>query len=122
MASTKSRSEARRRRHERVRKHVAGTDERPRLSVFKSVGDIYVQIINDVAGCTLVSASSIDHDLRSQMAGLNKTEQARQVGQAVANRAKALGIQQVVFDRGGYRYIGRVKALADAAREGGLEF
>jgi large subunit ribosomal protein L18 len=84
--------------------------------------EIYVQLIDDNVGHTLVSASSIDHDLRSKADGLKKTEQARLVGKTMAERAKAKGIEQVVFDRGGYRYIGRVKALADAAREGGLEF
>ena len=106
----------------RVRKNVAGTPERPRLNVFRSLAEIYAQVIDDEAGKTLVSASTIDHELRAKMDGLKKTEQARLVGKAVAERAKAKGIQQVVFDRGGYRYIGRVKALADAAREGGLEF
>ncbi|MBN2550609.1 MAG: 50S ribosomal protein L18 [Anaerolineales bacterium] len=122
MSTNKSRSSARERRHIRVRKHLAGTPERPRLNVFRSVAEIYAQVIDDEAGHTLVSASSIDHELRAKAAGLKKTEQARLVGKALAERAKAQGIQKVVFDRGGYRYIGRVKALADAAREGGLEF
>lgn len=122
MPSNKSRSEARLRRHARVRKHVHGTPERPRLCVFRSMEEIYAQVIDDQAGNTLVSASSIDSELRSKTDGKNKTEQARLVGKMVAERAKAKGIDQVVFDRGGFRYIGRVKALADAAREGGLEF
>lgn len=122
MAAKDSRSIARARRHDRVRKKVAGTPERPRLNVFRSVAEIYAQVIDDQSGHTLVSASSIDHELRSQMAGLKKTEQARLVGKALAERARAHGIQKVVFDRGGFRYIGRVKALADGAREGGLEF
>jgi large subunit ribosomal protein L18 len=122
MATNKSRSVARNRRHARVRKNIHGTPERPRLNVFRSLAEIYVQVIDDEAGRTLVSASSVDHDLRAKMKSLKKSEQARLVGQAVAERAKALGIQQVVFDRGGYRYQGRVKALAEAAREGGLEF
>jgi large subunit ribosomal protein L18 len=122
MATNKTRSVARNRRHARVRKNVHGTPERPRLNVFRSLAEIYVQVIDDEAGRTLVSASSVDHDLRAKMKSLKKSEQARLVGQAVAERAKALGIQQVVFDRGGYRYQGRVKALAEAAREGGLEF
>jgi large subunit ribosomal protein L18 len=92
------------------------------LNVFRSLSDIYAQVIDDAAGHTLVSASSIDQELRPNMVGLKKTEQARLVGKALAQRAKAKGIEKVVFDRGGYRYIGRVKALADAAREGGLEF
>jgi large subunit ribosomal protein L18 len=122
MAKKKSRSQARIRRHIRVRRKVAGTPERPRLNVFRSLSDIYAQVIDDEAGVTLVSASSIDKELRSQMKGLNKTEQAGLVGKSLAERAKEKGVQQVVFDRSGYRYIGRVKALADGAREGGLEF
>lgn len=122
MATNKSRLEARSRRHARVRKKVHGTAERPRLCVYRSLQEIYAQVIDDEAGNTLISASSIDHELRSQTAGLKKSDQARLVGKAVAERARAKGIKTVVFDRGGYRYIGRVKALADAAREGGLDF
>lgn len=122
MARNKSRSAARIKRHTRVRGRVTGTSERPRLNVFRSLSDIYAQVIDDTAGHTLVSASSIDQQLRTGLKGLNKTEQARKVGKELAERAKAKGIQKVVFDRGGYRYIGRVKALADGAREGGLEF
>lgn len=122
MASTKSRSIARIRRHARVRKTVSGTPERPRLNVYRSMAEIYAQVIDDEAGNTLVSASSIDHELRTKMDGLKKTDQARLVGKLIAERALAKGIELVVFDRGGYRYIGRVKALADAAREGGLKF
>jgi large subunit ribosomal protein L18 len=120
--ATKTRSEARIRRHIRVRKKVFGTPQRPRLNVFKSLSQIYVQIIDDVAGHTLVSASTLDQELREKMKGLKKSEQAKLVGLAVAERAKSKGITTVVFDRGGYRYIGRVKALADGAREGGLQF
>jgi large subunit ribosomal protein L18 len=101
---------------------VTGTPQRPRLCVFRSTEQIYVQVIDDQAGRTLVSASSIDQELRAKLDGLKKVEQARLVGKTVAERARDKGIQQVVFDRGGFRYIGRVKALADAAREGGLEF
>ena len=122
MATNKSRSIARVRRHKRVRKQVSGTLEQPRLAVFRSVSEIYAQLIDDKAGRTLTSASSIDHKLRPQMDGLKKVEQAKLVGKKVAERAKSQGITRVVFDRGGFRYIGRVKALADAAREGGLEF
>jgi len=118
----KTRLIARRKRHQRVRKHVIGTPERPRLNVFRSLTDIYAQVIDDQAGVTLVSASSIEKDLRSKMKGKTKTEQAALIGKAVADRAKSEGIQKVVFDRGGYQYMGRVKALADGAREGGLEF
>jgi large subunit ribosomal protein L18 len=122
MCAKKSREESRVKRHARVRKHISGTPERPRLNVYRSVAEIYAQVIDDRAGMTLVAASSIDQELRTQMAGLKKNEQARLVGKTLADRAKAKGINQVVFDRGGYRYIGRVKALADGAREGGLEF
>lgn len=122
MSSQKSRSEARQRRHVRVRKSLAGKSDRPRLNVFRSVAEIYAQLIDDEAGKTLISASSIDHDLREKMKSLKKADQARLVGKTIAERAKAHGITTVVFDRGGYRYIGRVKALADGAREGGLVF
>jgi large subunit ribosomal protein L18 len=118
----KSRSKARIHRHERVRKTVSGTLERPRVAVFRSLAEIYVQVIDDVAGVTLVSASTVDKELRSQMVGLKKSEQAAKVGEALAERAKAKGITKIVFDRGGFRYIGRVKALADGARKGGLDF
>lgn len=117
-----TRSEARLRRHARVRKFLAGTPERPRLCVFRSLADIYAQVIDDEAGNTVASASSIDHELREQIKGKTKTDQAKMVGALVAERAKAKGITQVVFDRGGFRYHGRVKALADAAREAGLDF
>jgi large subunit ribosomal protein L18 len=118
----KTRSIARVRRHVRVRKSVTGTQERPRLNVFRSVTEIYAQVIDDHSGHTLVAASSVDGELRKKMKGLNKTEQAKLVGQAVAERAKSKGITTVVFDRGGFRYMGRVKALADGARESGLQF
>jgi len=120
--AAKNRSAARIRRHARVRKHVSGTPARPRLSVFRSLSEIYAQVIDDEAGKTLVSASSIDAELRVKMKGLKKVEQARVVGEAIAERAKGTGITSIVFDRGGFRYTGRVKALADAAREGGLQF
>ena len=117
-----SRSIARVRRHARVRKNLMGTAERPRLNVFRSLSGIYAQVIDDQAGRTLISASSVDRDLREKMKGLKKSEQAKMVGQTLAERAKGKGIESVVFDRGGYRYIGRVKAFADGAREGGLQF
>jgi large subunit ribosomal protein L18 len=122
MGTNKSRSESRERRHKRVRKHIKGTPMMPRLNVFRSLAEIYAQVIDDEAGQTLVSASSIDGELRKSMEGKKKSEQARLVGKAIAERAKAKGISKVVFDRGGYRYLGRVKALADGARDGGLEF
>jgi len=122
MAKKKTRSVARIRRHARIRKQVSGTTERPRLNVFRSLKEIYAQVIDDGDGVTLVSASTIDKELRAQMGSLNKSEQAALVGKAVAERANEKGIESVVFDRGGYRYIGRVKALAEGARKGGLKF
>ena len=117
-----SRKEQRLRRHARVRKYINGTSERPRVAVFRSSAEIYAQVIDDVAGSTLASASTIDRSLTEQIKSLSKTEQSRLVGKLVAERAKEKGITQVVFDRGGFRYIGRVKALAEAAREAGLVF
>lgn len=118
----KTRSEARIRRHARVRKDVQGTTRRPRLSVFRSLSEIYAQVIDDEAGHTIASASSIDQDLRGKMKDLKKSEQAKLVGKMVAERAMSKGIKAVVFDRGGFKYSGRVKSLAEGAREGGLEF
>ena len=106
-------------RHERVRGKISGTPERPRLSVFRSEKHIYAQIIDDVAGKTLVSASSVEKDFEGL--GSNK-EAARKVGKTVAERAFKAGIEEVVFDRGGYIYHGRVQELAEGAREGGLKF
>lgn len=120
--ATKNRAVARIRRHARVRKNLAGTPERPRLNVYRSITEIYVQVIDDQSGHTLVAASSVDGELRQKMNGLSKTEQAKLVGQTVADRAKSKGITSVVFDRGGFRYMGRVKALAEGARENGLQF
>ena len=114
--------EARKRRHERIRRHIHGTAERPRLNVFRSLDHIYVQVIDDDMGNTLVAASTLDPELREQLDGLNKAQQATRVGQLVAQRALDRGLKKVVFDRGGYPYHGRVKALADGARDGGLEF
>ncbi len=122
MSKKSSRTQAREKRHARVRKQILGTNDRPRLNVFRGIVHIYAQVIDDQEGHTLVSASTIDQELRTKLAGLKKTEQARLVGQALAERAKEKGILKVVFDRGGYRYMGRVKALADGAREKGLEF
>ena len=101
---------------------MQGTQQRPRLSVFRSLSEIYAQVIDDQTGHTIVSASTIDQELRVKVKGLNKSEQAKMVGKVVAERAKTKGVQAVVFDRGGFKYSGRVKALADGAREGGLEF
>ena len=117
---SKQRLLSRRRRHQRVRKRVMGTAERPRLAVFRSDRHITAQLIDDVGGRTLVAAGTVERDLRSG-ATANK-EAAAAVGRLLAERAKAAGIQRVVFDRGGFLYHGRVAALADAAREAGLEF
>lgn len=117
-----NRAKARARRHTHIRQRVEGTPERPRLNVFRSLSHIYAQVIDDRAGTTLASASTIDQDVRGQVAGLKKTEQARLVGKVIAERALAKGIKQVVFDRGGYQYHGRIQALAEAARKAGLEF
>ena len=111
---------ARARRHLRVRKKVSGTTARPRLVVTRSSRHIYVQVVDDVAGRTLASASTMEADLRSSDG--DKTAKARKVGELVADRAKAAGVATVVFDRAGNKYAGRVAALADGAREGGLEF
>ena len=122
MAKKKTRAEARKRRHDRVRRTVIGTAKKPRLNVFRSLNEIYVQVIDDTKGHTLVSASTIDNELKKKFKGMNKKEQAKLVGETIAERAKKKGIKNVVFDRGGYKYIGRVAALADGAREKGLEF
>ena len=111
---------ARRRRHRRIRKKLRGTTARPRLSVFRSLNHIYAQVIDDTSGRTLAAASSLDDAVHSSSTA--KTDRAKAVGAAIAERAKAAGISQVVFDRGGYLYHGRVQALADAARDAGLEF
>jgi len=107
-------------RHNRVRKSVVGTAERPRLCVYRSLNHIYCQLIDDSKGHTLVSASTLDHELKSD--SKKKAETAAVVGKIIAKRASEHGIKKVVFDRGGYQYHGRVKALADAARKAGLEF
>lgn len=112
---------ARKRRHRRVRKHVSGTARRPRMNIFRSSRNIFVQVIDDVDGRTLVSCSTIDREVAPKLADLNKTEAARIVGQTIAERAKEAGITAVVFDRGGFKYTGRVAAVAQAAREAGLE-
>ncbi len=109
-------------RHERVRRKVSGTPERPRLSVYRSLNHIYAQIIDDVAGKTLVSCSTMDKTLTETIKDLTKSEAAKVVGQEVAKRALENGITEVVFDRGGYIYMGRVQCVADGAREAGLKF
>jgi len=113
---------ARLRRHRRVRARVSGTPQRPRLSVFRSLSHLYVQLIDDVAGRTLVAASTLDEEIRRKESPGNKSAMSKMVGELLARRARDKGIKEIVFDRGGYLYHGRVKALAEAARAGGLEF
>lgn len=114
--------EALKRRHVRIRKKVSGTPQRPRLCVFRSLKHIYAQVIDDVAGHTLASVSTLDGEIKAEVQGKTKTERAKLVGALIAGRARAKGLGRVVFDRGGYKYHGRVKQLAEAAREAGLEF
>jgi large subunit ribosomal protein L18 len=115
-----SRTAARVKRHQRIRLRMTGTTGRPRLAVFRSLNQIYAQVIDDSNGRTLASASSLEKGTRDLTA--TKSEQAKVVGRLVAERARAAGVEQVVFDRAGFRYHGRVRALADAAREAGLDF
>lgn len=122
MIKKESKNERRLRRHKRVRKKVFGTPERPRLCVFRSNKHIYAQIIDDTIGHTLVSASTLDPELREKLQKTWNKEAAREVGKLIAKRALEKGIKKVVFDRGGYKYHGRVKELAEGAREGGLVF
>ena len=117
-----SRDLHRKRVHARVRTKVSGTPERPRLSVYRSIGHIYVQVIDDRSGKTLASASSVDGETKKNLKGGGNMAAAKVIGKNIAERAKSAGISKVVFDRGGYKYHGRVKALADAAREAGLQF
>jgi large subunit ribosomal protein L18 len=120
MTSLASRSAARHKRHARLRLRVAGSTARPRLAIFRSLNHIYAQVIDDATGRTLAAASSLEPDMRSAKG--SKSSDASAVGRMVAERARAAGIGQVVFDRAGFRYHGRVKSLADAAREAGLDF
>jgi large subunit ribosomal protein L18 len=122
MKKTRSARAARVRRHIRVRARLAGTAERPRLAVFRSLNHIYAQIIDDSAGHTLVSATDLEAAVRSRRDGKKKSEIAALVGESLAEKAKGKGIASVVFDRGGFKYHGRVKALAESARKGGLTF
>jgi large subunit ribosomal protein L18 len=115
-----SRTASRVKRHTRIRLRLAGTGGRPRLAVFRSLNHIYAQVIDDASGSTLAAASSLEPTLKTQTG--TKTEDAKRVGQLVAERAKAAGIEQVVFDRAGFKYHGRVRSLAEAAREAGLDF
>lgn len=109
-------------RHRRVRRKLAGTKSRPRLCVFRSLNHIYAQLIDDSAGQTLVSVSTLDCQVRDKCDGMGKSKEAEMVGTLLAEKALDKGVKQVVFDRGGYKYHGRVKALAEAARKAGLEF
>ena len=112
----------RQRRHARVRKKISGTAETPRLNVYRSLNHIYVQLIDDVKGVTLCSASTMEKDVKAEIKDMTKTEAAKAVGKRAAEKALANGIKEVVFDRGGYLYTGRVQAVADGAREAGLNF
>lgn len=118
---SKTRELGRQRRHERIRKRVTGTQERPRFSVYRSLSNIYAQIIDDASGTTVVAASTLDGQVK-EIVQKGNTKAASEVGKLVAMRAQEKGIKKVVFDRSGYLYHGRIKALADAAREAGLEF
>ena len=122
MFNKRDRNEVRKIRHERVRKKISGTPDRPRLCVFRSNKHIYAQIIDDVAGNTLVAASTVEKDIASQLTECDKKGEAKVVGKVIAERAIKAGIKEVVFDRGGYIYTGRVAELAAGAREGGLDF
>lgn len=117
-----NRNKARLQRHQRVRKKIFGVNGKPRLCVYRSLSEIYAQIIDDQKGVTLVSSSSIDPELKEKIGKMTKVQQAAEVGKLLAERATGKKISTVVFDRGGYQYIGRVKALAEAARETGLKF
>ncbi|MDO8588645.1 MAG: 50S ribosomal protein L18 [Armatimonadota bacterium] len=118
----RTKEEMRQRRHGRVRRTVTGTSERPRLNVYRSLCHIYAQVVDDTSHAVLASASTVDKELKSKVKTGGNVESARMVGELVAKRAKEKGVEKVVFDRGGYRYHGRVKSLADGAREAGLEF
>ena len=120
MANTADVRIARKSRHSRIRKKVAGTDVRPRLSVYRSLKYIYAQLLDDVAGRTMLSVSSLNPEIKGRSG--SKTDDAKLVGETIGKKAREQGIEHVVFDRGGYKYHGRVKALADAAKEAGLKF
>ncbi|UNC90951.1 50S ribosomal protein L18 [Candidatus Contubernalis alkaliaceticus] len=122
MFRKESRNLLRKKRHMRIRSKISGTADQPRLNVFRSSSQIYAQIIDDLSGTTVVSASSLDHELAGKLEGLDKKGKAKKVGELLAQRALDKGVQTVIFDRGGYRYHGRVKSLADGAREVGLKF
>jgi large subunit ribosomal protein L18 len=120
MTQVASRGAARQKRHERIRLRLSGAPDRPRLAVFRSLNNIYAQVIDDTTGRTLAAASSLEKELKAIKA--KKSDEAKTVGRLIAERAKSAGVERVVFDRAGFRYHGRIKSLADAAREAGLEF
>ena len=122
MISKKSRAEVRAKKHRRLRAHISGTPQRPRLAVFRSNNHMYAQIIDDTAGNTLVSASTLDAEVKNTIKKTNDMEAAKALGTEIAKRAEGKGIKEVVFDRGGFIYAGKISALADAAREAGLAF
>ncbi|AOZ97091.1 large subunit ribosomal protein L18 [Butyrivibrio sp. INlla18] len=122
MVSKESRQKIRVKKHMKIRNRFSGTAERPRLAVFRSNNHVYAQVIDDVAGKTLVSASTLEKDIKAELKNTDDIDAASKIGDVVAKRAIEKGIKAVVFDRGGYIYHGKVKALADAAREAGLEF
>lgn len=122
MFSKIDKNAVRKARHHRLRRDINGTQERPRLNVYRSTNHIYAQVIDDIRGCTLASASTLDAEVKAQLEGKNKTDAAKLVGSVVGKRALEKGVKQVVFDRGGYLYTGRVAALAQGAREAGLDF
>ena len=122
MISKIDKNAVRQKRHRRVRKNISGTAETPRMNVYRSLNHIYVQIIDDTKGVTLASASTMEKAVKEKIADMTKTEAAKVVGLTAGERAKEKGIETVVFDRGGYLYTGRVKAVADGAREAGLNF
>ena len=122
MVSKKSRAEIRAKKHRRLRNHISGTAERPRLAVFRSNNHMYAQIIDDTVGNTLVAASTLDKEVKAELEKTNNVEAAAHLGTVIAKKALDKGITTVVFDRGGFIYQGKVKALAEAAREAGLDF
>ena len=122
MVNKKSRSEVRAKKHRRIRNHLSGTADRPRLAVFRSNNHMYAQVIDDVKGHTLVAASTLEKDVKAELEKTNNVDAAAKLGTIIAQRAMDKGIKTVVFDRGGFIYEGKVKAMAEAAREAGLEF
>ncbi len=122
MINKKSRAEVRQKKHRRLRNHISGTAEKPRFAVFRSNNNMYAQIIDDVAGHTLVSASTLQKDVKADLEKTNDVAAAAHLGTFIGKKAVEAGIKEVVFDRGGFIYHGKIKALADAAREAGLEF